>query len=145
MYRDDDHGIITRDPETGLIRAILLHYPAEVKTSPPPAYMDRQAAINLAAVGSTAKKSLVIDGLEPFTPFRVERLVPSGRGDAESVWRHLGEPDTLSREAAREVSRFAEILDSTQVNGDEEGNLVCAEELLPWTLIALTQLKGTSR
>lgn len=116
-----------------------------MKSSPPPAYQDRQAAIDLAKVGSSARKSLFIEGLKPLTSFRVERLAPGGRGDPVAVWRHMGAPDTLSREATRELVGFSEYLDTSFIKADEEGKLVFEEHMAPWTLIALTQLPASSK
>ncbi|KEY66820.1 hypothetical protein S7711_10124 [Stachybotrys chartarum IBT 7711] len=141
LYRDDDHGIITRDPTSGLVQVVLLHYPDEVKTSPPPAYMDRQAAVDLTFVGRSIKKRLFLEGLSPKAPFRSEILVPGGRGDPATAWRALGSPATLSRAKTRELTQYAEKLETKYFNADENGNLVWQEAMKPWTLIRISQLR----
>lgn len=47
--QDKTDSVVTCSPENGLISAILFHYPEEVKTSPPLAYNDPQAAKSLLA------------------------------------------------------------------------------------------------
>ncbi|KAL2202168.1 glycoside hydrolase, family 39 [Sarocladium strictum] len=140
LQRHDDNGIITRDEKTNLLQAVLLHYPPELKTSPPPAYLDRQAALDVLKIGQPVTKKLSLDGLPSGAPFRVEKLAPGGRGDPAAAWRRMGEPDTLSREATRELISYAEGLDTRYVNADEDGRLVFIETMAPWTLITLTQL-----
>lgn len=140
MQRHDDHGIVTRDVKSGLVKAVLLHYPSEVKTSPPPAYMDRQAAIDLIKVGTSLTKRLFLEGLPPREAFRLEKLAPGGRGDPASAWRRLGSPDTLGRTVTRELISYAESLETRYLNADDSGQLLFEEELAPWTLITLTQL-----
>lgn len=139
--QDKTDSIVTRSPENGLISAILFHYPEEVKTSPPPAYNDPQAAEGLLKVGSPKLKKLVLKDLRPGSPFRVERLSPGGPGDVKSAYRRLGSPKTLSRQMTKDLTAYAMTLDVSLVNADAEGMLILEEEMAPWSLIALLQRK----
>lgn len=142
LQNKDDHGIVTRHADTGLISAILFHYPSEVKTSPPPAYLDRQTAEDLLKVGTPQKRRLMIENLQPETAFRLETLSPGRRGDAMSAWRRLGSPSTLDRKTAKVLLEYASSLDVRFINADSNGVLVLEEDMVPWTLICVSQLKS---
>lgn len=141
LAQDKTESIVTRSPENGLISAILFHYPEEVKTSPPPAYNDSQAAEGLLKVGSPKPKKLVLKGLRPGSAFRVERLSPGGPGDVKSAYRRLGSPKTLSRQMTKDLTAYAMTLDVSLVNADAEGVLILEEEMASWSLIALLQME----
>ncbi|OKO97460.1 Beta-xylosidase [Penicillium subrubescens] len=139
LAQNKSDSIVTRNPENGLISAILFHYPDEVKTSPPPAYNDPQAAEGLLKLGSPKSKKLVLKGLRPGSPFRVEKLSPGGPGDVKSAYRRLGSPKTLSRQIIKDLTAYAMDLRVSVVNADAEGVLVLEEDMAPWSLIALSQ------
>lgn len=119
----------------------MFHYPEEVKTSPPPAYNDPQAAESLLKVGSPKLKKLILKGLRPGSPFRVETLSPGGPGDVKSAYRRLGSPKTLSREMTKDLTAYAMTLDVSVVNADAEGVLILEEEMTPWSLVAVMQME----
>lgn len=135
-------SIVTRSPDNGLISAILFHYPDEVKTSPPPAYNDPQAAESVLKLGHPMTKKLVLKGLLPGSPFRVEKLSPGGPGDVKSAYRRLGSPNTLSRQMVKDLTAYAMDLQVSVVSADAEGVLVLEEEMAPWSLIALSQTEA---
>jgi xylan 1,4-beta-xylosidase len=139
LAQNKSDSIVTRNPENGLISAILFHYPDEVKTSPPPAYNDPQAAEGLLKLGSPKSKKLVLKGLRPGSPFRVEKLSPGGPGDVKSAYRRLGSPKTLSRQIIKDLTAYAMDLQVSVVNADAEGVLVLEEDMAAWSLIALSQ------
>ena len=92
-------------------------------------------------VGSPKLKTLVLKGLRPGSPFRVERLSPGGPGDVKSAYRRLGSPKTLSRQMTKNLTTYAMTLDVSLVNADAEGVLILEEEMSPWSLIALLQME----
>lgn len=139
LVQNKSDSIVTRSSENGLISAILFHYPDEVKTSPPPAYNDPRAAESLLKLGSPTTKKLILKGLRPGSPFKVEKLSPGGPGDVKSAYRRLGSPKTLSRQMIKDLRAYAMNLQVSVVNADPEGVLVLEEEMGPWSLIALSQ------
>jgi xylan 1,4-beta-xylosidase len=141
LAQDENEYIVTRNPENGLVSGILFHYPAEVKTSPPPAYNDSQAAEDLLMVGSPRLKKLLLTGLLSGAPFKIEKLSPGGPGDAKSLYRRLGSPSMLSHVMTRELTEYAMNLQVFFVNADPNGVLIIEDEMNPWSLIALSQLE----
>lgn len=140
LYRDDDHGIVTRDSKTGLLSAIMFHYPPEMKTSPPPTDQDREAAEDVIKVGVPTRKQIILENLTPGASFRVEVLAPGRRGDVVWAWQTLGSPATLNRQLEKQLRDFA-TLDLSFLTADNEGRLVYEEALQPWTLVAVVQVK----
>lgn len=141
LNQHDSRGIVTRCNETGLLSAILFHYPSEVKTSPPPAYNDRQAAEDLLKVGTRQTRSLVIDKLHPASLFKLEKLYPGGPGDAVSEWRRLGSPFSLDRSTTKQLLQHASNTEVSYLYADSNGRLEFSEELLPWTVVCISQVK----
>lgn len=143
LQRDVNHGIVTRDSTTGLVSAILFHYPPESRTSPEPAYQDRVAAERVLAIGLPVRKSIVIEGLEPGVAFRYEMLAPGMQGDVVSAWKNLGSPPTMDRHAEKLLRDYTATPNLRVLTAGGTGELVFEEDLCPWTLIALKQIPAS--
>lgn len=140
LARHDDHGIVTRCSTTRLLSALIFHYPPEVKTSPPPAYMDRDAALATVRTGSLARKQLLLTDITPGTLFRLEKLVPGAKGDPMSLWRAWGCPSTLSRDLTKELRSSAETLTTRYIPTPESGQILIDEAMIPWSVTVLNQV-----
>jgi xylan 1,4-beta-xylosidase len=140
LVRHDDHGIVTRCSTTGLLSALIFHYPTEVKTSLPPAYKDRDAALATVNTGSPARKQLLLTDISPGTLFRLEKLAPRVKGDPVSLWRTWGCPSSLSRELTKELRLSAETLTARYIPTPESGQILIDEAMIPWSVTALTQV-----
>ncbi|KAH7374055.1 glycoside hydrolase [Cadophora sp. MPI-SDFR-AT-0126] len=141
LKHDPDHGIVTRNSKTGLLSVIMFHYPPEIDTSPPPAYLDCRVAEDSLAIGRPAKKIVMIENLRPGTAFSLELLAPNHPGDVISAWRNLGSPSTLNRGVVEQLTNYASTLNQRFLAVDREGKIMFEEELLPWTLIAMKQVE----
>ncbi|VUC35192.1 unnamed protein product [Clonostachys rosea] len=140
LDRHDDHGIITRHADSGLLSALLFHYPPEMKTSPPPAYKDRSVAHETVATGSPMPKSLVLDGVRPGASFILETLTPGQQGDVVTAWEKLGSPRHLTRELTKKLAAYASSLSTQHLTADASGKVEVAETLPAWTVIALKEV-----
>lgn len=134
-----DHGVVTKSSTSGKLSAILFHYPPEMTKGPPISYHVRDEAEATLAIGRSQKKSLKIEGLKPYTGFRIEKLIPDHAGDVVSLWEKAGSPTNLSLRLRRELSDFASNLDSVSVFADAKGVLMYEEDLAPWTILCIVQ------
>lgn len=133
-----DHGIITRE-STGRIRAILFHYPPEMTQTPPISYHSRDEAESTLLIGKLEKKIIRIEGLQSGQSFKVEKLAPGGRGDVISAWKTAGSPKNLSLKLKKQLLEFSSQLDSFSISADGSGILLYEVEMLPWTILSITQ------
>ncbi|KAJ4212838.1 hypothetical protein NW759_011479 [Fusarium solani] len=138
-YNKSD-GAIVRNSKSGLLSALLFHYPPELKTSPPPAYKNRSVAHEAVSTGEPVRKSILIRGLRPGAVFKKETLTPGGQGDVVSAWEKLGSPMHLTRETTEFLRSYATTLPTELIKADSEGNLLVEQGLAPWTLVAINQI-----
>ncbi|KAH7268012.1 glycoside hydrolase [Fusarium solani] len=133
-------GAIVRNSKSGLLSALLFHYPPELKTSPPPAHNNRSVAHETGSTGEPVRKSILIRGLRPGAVFKKETLTPGGQGDVVSAWEKLGSPMHLTRETTEFLRSYATTLPTELIKADSEGNLLVEQGLAPWTLVAINQI-----
>ncbi|KAL2678596.1 hypothetical protein Neosp_009345 [[Neocosmospora] mangrovei] len=139
QYNKSD-GAIVRNSKSGLVSALLFHYPPQLKTSPPPAYKNRSVAHETVSTGEPARKSVLIQGARPGAVFKKETLTPGGQGDVVSAWEKLGSPMHLTREATEFLRSYATTLPTELIKADSEGNLLVEQELAPWTVVGINQI-----
>lgn len=120
--------------------AILLHYPPELKTSPPPSE-DRRIAENVLKIGTPTQKTLTVKCLPAGAPFKIETLAPEQQGDPVSAWKHMGSPTNLSRAAARELVEYGSSLETAFAKADDDGVLEVSRSMQPWSLIFISQIE----
>ncbi|KAL6352110.1 hypothetical protein LRP88_14552 [Fusarium phalaenopsidis] len=138
-YNKSD-GAIVRNSKSGLLSALLFHYPPQLKTSPPPAYKNRSVAHETVSTGESVRKSILIRGVRPGAVFKKETLTPGGQGDVVSAWEKLGSPMHLTRETTEFLRSYAATLPTELIKADSEGNLLVEQELAPWTLVGINQI-----
>ena len=133
--------MVTRDSTSGILSAMIYHYPPEMRTSPPPSYEDRTIAEQSLKIGKPTKKCVVIEDLDPGAAFRFQMLSPGHRGDVIAAWKKLGSPATINRDIAEQLDSYTSTLNLRILKADEQGKLVFEDVLEPWTLIAIQQIK----
>jgi xylan 1,4-beta-xylosidase len=139
-----EFGVVTRDSQTGLVQAVLTHYPPEVTSTVPPSYEDDGAAAwQTRLVGRPATARLRIEGLEAGARFEIE-VLDRDHGDLVAAWRAPGAPRQWSRELTRQLDQRARATHLSQVVADAAGVLTLERQVQPWTVLMARQLPGSS-
>jgi xylan 1,4-beta-xylosidase len=132
-------GIVTREKSTHRIRAILYHYPKEVKQAPPISAETRHRADEILACGTPDSVLVKIKGMRPNASVVVETL-DEAHGNAMHAWQEAGRPEAPTREQTEAIRREAmEVLRETHVS-DSKGTFAWKRPIQPWSVVFIREL-----
>ena len=132
-------GIIaTRDSASQSIRALVYHYPPELREAPPLTGSPAEAE-KIVALGQPKEVRIEIQQLTPHATILVETLDAS-HGFCLPVWKEIGSPEPPSREQTTRLREAAWNLKREYLKADAAGIFRLERALEPWTVLMLKEV-----
>ncbi len=130
--------VATAHSESGLVTALLYHYPSEVLAAAPISKGSRSVAEQTLATGSKREASLRITGLKPGASFTMETL-DAHHGFAMRDWQAMGSPEPPTREQTASLRAQAMATRKQVLTADANGTFAWQGYLDPWSVVAIHQ------
>ena len=133
-----DGAVITHESKTGLLCAIVFHYPPEMPLSLPASFDSRNKAYKTLALGKPRTIRIELTGLKPNAPVLVETL-DAAHGNAMGAWVAMGSPEPPTREQAVALRQAAEATRKEVVTADNSGRFTLNREIEPWSIVLVRE------
>ncbi len=124
---------VSRNSKNGKLSAIAYNYPKEYEHSVPRGADKRES-------GTSKKLDLTLTGLTPGAMFKVETL-DKDSGNIHNYWTAMGKPEPPTREQVKVMKSYAENLRTYFVIADKKGRVTIDQELTPWSVVLIEQIK----
>lgn len=132
-------GAITRNSQSGKIRALIYHYPPEMPLTVPASFDAPDKAKETLALGRNEILEILLEGLAPQATVLVETLDAS-HGNAWKAWEAMGKPNHPTPAQEESLRQFAFNTKKEFLRADVKGTLAETREVSPWSLVFISEL-----
>ena len=133
--------IATRNCD-GLARALVYHYPEELREAPP-LTSSPAAADKILALGVSRELEFKVRDLPPGARLVVETL-DANHGFCLKAWKDMGSPEPPTREQAKALRELSWNLRCEEISADAAGCLSFYRKLEPWTVMMIRESEAIS-
>lgn len=131
----EDGYLLTK--KGGVIQGVFYHYPDDYQdTVPMSPYPDQKAARICQEIQAVKKFSIVVNHLEPNSPYLLE--IADRDSVAIALWNQMGKPNSPTKEQVVKLQACAENTKKQIFYSDDEGTLQLNFALPAWAIASLT-------